>query len=445
MSDRETVEPAGQVNDLQEAMVIIERVTVQFPISQLVFSWMDVCHWLLNDVSANQDAAARESWLRRDESIRHRFLQRWRSVLRRALEPNPRQVSDLALGDANYDPLGEKAKRQPWGVELTRAFRAALAELGPVSEEAPVMPAGCEGAFSFLRAVKTQDHKWVLPVVSDACLLASEWNAILERLNEVVELALAFEGAAVVWLIGGLNRDVEGRLILHPQLSLSPPRSGTRVKPIYVLLGTAYEEQCPSVLPLVRAARDASSGLPGDLDALFNETPWHRVVIQLDLREQDYVLFNFGHMDKIEDQVTRRLIDLDQEPRGRHTVVGKVHQVPRPWTSAEVALPDKVPPSVLRRTGETAVSVEPAPGLSPSTSGPHQDAEELRRKGMAVLQQDPAVAQKYLLASTVLDNSSVDVWLTLIDLATTAKQKATFRREAEKVLRRQRQQKTLIS
>jgi hypothetical protein len=64
---------------------------------------------------------------------------------------------------------------------------------------------------------------------------------------------------------------------------------------------------------------------------------------------------------------------------------------------------------------------------------------------MAVLQQDPAAAQKYLLASTVLDNSSLDVWLTLIELATTDRQKATFRREAEKVLRRQRQQKPLAS
>ncbi len=90
-------------------------------------------------------------------------------------------------------------------------------------------------------------------------------------------------------------------------------------------------------------------------------------------------------------------------------------------------------------------TVDPAQESLPPTTGLCQDAEQLRRKGMAVLQQDPAVAQKYLLASTVLDNSSVDVWLTLIDLATTDRQKVTFRREAEKVLRRQRQQKPLAS
>ena len=67
----------------------------------------------------------------------------------------------------------------------------------------------------------------------------------------------------------------------------------------------------------------------------------------------------------------------------------------------------------------------------------HRDAEELRRKGTAVLRQDADVARKYLLASTVLDNSSVDVWLTLIELASTNEQKVAYRREAEKVLVRQ--------
>ena len=89
---------------------------------------------------------------------------------------------------------------------------------------------------------------------------------------------------------------------------------------------------------------------------------------------------------------------------------------------------------------ERAASVEAARGSPPPTTGLYQDAEELRRKGMAVLQQDPALAQKYLLASTVLDNTSVDVWLKLVDLATNERQRDTFRREAEKVLRRQHKQ-----
>ena len=78
-----------------------------------------------------------------------------------------------------------------------------------------------------------------------------------------------------------------------------------------------------------------------------------------------------------------------------------------------------------------------------STSDPYLDAEELRRKGMAILHANPAVAQKYLLASTMLDGSSMDVWLTLIELASTRKQKVAYRREAEKALWRQRRQEPL--
>jgi hypothetical protein len=57
---------------------------------------------------------------------------------------------------------------------------------------------------------------------------------------------------------------------------------------------------------------------------------------------------------------------------------------------------------------------------------------------MAAVETDPAVAQRYLLASTMLENNSVDVWLTLVEIARNEKQKESFRREAEKVLRRQR-------
>jgi hypothetical protein len=75
--------------------------------------------------------------------------------------------------------------------------------------------------------------------------------------------------------------------------------------------------------------------------------------------------------------------------------------------------------------------------LAPVGTNLHDDAEELRRKGMSLVDSDPALAQKYLLASTVLENTSVDVWLKLVDLAANSKQKEAFRREAEKALRRQ--------
>ena len=51
------------------------------------------------------------------------------------------------------------------------------------------------------------------------------------------------------------------------------------------------------------------------------------------------------------------------------------------------------------------------------------------------------LAQKYLLASTLLENTSVDVWLTLMDLATNAQQRDSFHREAKELLRRPRWEK----
>ena len=78
MSDRETVEPGGKVKNLQEAMAVIEQVTVQFPISQLVFSWPDTFKWLFDDVTGAEGEAVPEIWLQRDESTQRRFVERWR-------------------------------------------------------------------------------------------------------------------------------------------------------------------------------------------------------------------------------------------------------------------------------------------------------------------------------------------------------------------------------
>jgi hypothetical protein len=46
------------------------------------------------------------------------------------------------------------------------------------------------------------------------------------------------------------------------------------------------------------------------------------------------------------------------------------------------------------------------------------------------------LAKKYLLASTMLDNSSVDVWLDLADMSDNEEEKAWFRKEAQRLLGR---------
>jgi hypothetical protein len=65
---------------------------------------------------------------------------------------------------------------------------------------------------------------------------------------------------------------------------------------------------------------------------------------------------------------------------------------------------------------------------------PKRDAEELRRKGALAKAYDMALAKKYLLASTMLDNSSVDVWLELADMSGNEEEKTWFRKEAQRLL-----------
>jgi hypothetical protein len=436
MSNQVPSESIELTETWKEALQIIEPVVSQFPISHAVPSWVETMDWLLDEVSSD------EAWRERQESFQFTLAERWQAISQRALSADPRKASDLALADADFNPLD---KGQPWGVELTRAFRAALAELGPAIEEDFRTLPDTEHMRAFARALKTQGDRWILPVVCYRPLLPSEWQAILEKLNEIVELALAFEGAVVVWLIGGFYRDVNGRLTLHPQISLVPPPSGTRVKPLHVLLGTAYDEQCPSLVPLVRGA----GGTPRLSDPLLSKTPWHRVIVQLDSTVDDYVLLNLSRLSENERELARQVMYLDQRPRGKHVLTGTVHDTRRPWSPLDAAQPTAereaapstqvlLPKVVLQAASEPA----PAEALVPSplSIDLHQDAEDLRLKGMSLADTQPALAQKYLLASTVLENTSVDVWLKLVDLALNEKQRAAFRREAERALRRSQQE-----
>ncbi|MFB0533370.1 MAG: hypothetical protein ACETWR_00135 [Anaerolineae bacterium] len=58
------------------------------------------------------------------------------------------------------------------------------------------------------------------------------------------------------------------------------------------------------------------------------------------------------------------------------------------------------------------------------------------RKGALAKAYDVALAKKYLLASTMLDNCSVDVWLELADMSDNEEEKAWFRKEAQRLLGR---------
>lgn len=426
MSSLPNSDVADHARALRHVRQVIEATTSRFPVPQVLVPLSDTFDWLLDDV------ATEEYWLEKLREFRPQYGPRWERVADRALGQQPRRVSDRALRTPDFDPLNGA---EPWGTELTQVLRAVLADLEEFGEEAVgVLPLG-ERARGFARAVRTQTGSQVLAVVSYAALLDSEWRAVLNQINELTDLALRFEGAVLAWLIGGFARDTEGRLQLRPQVSLSPPPSGTRVKPLRVMLGTAYEEQCPSLIPMVRAVQGAGSR---PSDSLLAETRWHRLVVQLDVPVEEYVLLSLERLRHTEREITRQVMYLDQRPRQPHVVEGAVRAVPRPWQGT--GLPEDL------RAIETAPLRErephtpsSAPVAVPDAAALRQDAEQLRQKGMAALGTDPALAQKYLLASTILENSSVDVWLTLVDVAPNEKQKASFRHEAEKVLQRQRE------
>ena len=75
-----------------------------------------------------------------------------------------------------------------------------------------------------------------------------------------------------------------------------------------------------------------------------------------------------------------------------------------------------------------------APAQSPAADDLHRDAEELRLKGMALMTSDPSMARKYLLASTVLRKDNAEVWIALIGMASSAKEREVYRQQAGKIL-----------
>jgi hypothetical protein len=426
MSGLPNLDAADPTRAYYHAQQVIDTTTSRFPVSQVIWHLSDLFDWLLDEVST------KEYWLQKLDTCRQQYRPKWESIAERALGQQPRRISNQALRDPEFDPLNGS---EPWGQELTQALRAVLADLEELGEEAIGALPSNDRARAFARAVRTQTGNQVVAVCSYAPLRDSEWRAILDQINGLIHLALRFEGAVLAWLIGGFARDPEGRLQLRPQVSLSPPPSGTRVKPLRVMLGTAYEEQCPSLIPVMRAAEGAE---PRPSDLILTGTRWHRLVIQLDVPVDDYVLLNLERLRHTEREITRQVMYLDQRPRPPQVVEGAVRAVPRPWQGT--GLPEDL--------GAMDTMLLPRPDMvaqaSTEVSAPdgatlRQDAEQLRQKGMSAIDRDPALAQKYLLASTILENSSVDVWLMLVDIASNEKQRASFRREAEKVLQRQRQ------
>jgi hypothetical protein len=404
----------GSAQQWQQAMTFINKATSALSISQMIIPLEDLLDLLLD---AALSATQREPRL---SEIRRSFTQRWNQVAAHTISGETKKNSQKILMDRTYD-LGEGTVS--FGRELAEIFWAALADLDndrPTTEATDLFLAH-ESVRPFLRVMATRWGETYLPVIAFSPLADEEWAVLLADLNRMIDLALQIEGVLILWLIGSFVTDASGRRTLRPRLSYGPPPQGTRAKQLKLILGTNYHK--------VKALRASSRPDRRRLRATEEMTAnWsrHRVTIQLAADTGDYELFNRAGLANLEAEISQRIVMAEAAPQRDRTAVVQpgAREKPRPTVEAAVAEAPR-PEAMLAERGEFGAEADPK-----------RDAEELRRRGALTKAYDVALAKKYLLASTVLDNSSVDVWLELADMSDNEEEKAWFRKEAQRLLGR---------
>jgi hypothetical protein len=405
---------AENAQQWQQAMTFISKVTSALSISQAIIPLEDLLDLLLD---AALLATQRETRL---SEIRRSFAQRWDEVAEHTISGETKRNSQKILMDRTYD-LGEGTVS--FGRELAEIFWAALADLDndrPTTEATDLFPAH-ESVRPFLRVMATRWGETYLPLIAFSPLADGEWAVLLADLNRMIDLALQIEGVLILWLIGSFVTDGSGRRTLRPRVSYGPPPQGTRAKQLKFILGTNYRE--------IKALH--ASGRPDRRHLRATEeitAPWsrHRVTIQLIVDVDDYELFNRADLTNLEAEISQRIVMAEAVPQRDRTAVVQPRAREEPHPAVGTAVTEVL--------GPTAMPVER--GEVSAEADPKRDAEDLRRKGALARAYDMALAKKYLLASTVLDNSSVDVWLELADMSDNEEDKAWFRKEAQRLLGR---------
>ena len=406
------------VRQWQTAISYISEKSASLPVSQVVVSLGD---WLDLLLSPAHPSTMREERLR---DLQLRFTRRWEIVAMHMMTGQTEQMGQQILLNPSLDITGG---RKPYGQDLAHAFRLAVAALqndGPTVEAPDVLPSH-QDLFSHVRMMATFRGRTYLPVISYAPLAEVEWQAILAELPQMVDVTRAIEGVSLFWLLGTFVRDQSGRVDLRPEVSYQRPGPGTRVKPLRLILGTEYQKQGEWLGKLARAVEGRQRTPSRDL---LDQVSLHRVTAQILPGVEDYVFHDPETLGPVEREISTRVSQAQREPRRRPAILlepeepGPSEPPPGTSTAESVAEMVAVPPTV--------------PPYLPTLEDLKQDAEWLRQKGQLALEENRALAKKYLLASTLLDNSSVDVWMTLSRLASSEREKATFLREAEKVLGR---------
>jgi hypothetical protein len=402
------------VRQWQAAISYISEKSSSLPVSQVVAPLGD---WLDLLLSPTHSSVMREERL---HDLQLRFTRRWETVAMHMMTGQTERMSHQILLDPSVDITGGS---KPYGKELAHAFWSAVAALQndmPTVEVLDVLPTQ-DDLLAHVRVMATLRGQSYLPVISYRPLVEAEWQVILAELPQMVDVTLAVEGVSLFWLLGTFVRDQSGRVDLQPEISYQRPGPGTRVKPLRLILGTEYQKHGQWLANLAKAVEGQQRG---SFDDLLAQVSLHRVTVQMLPGAEDYVFYDPETLDPVERDISNRVTRAKREPPQRPAILLGVDESEPAEPSPVAATPES-----------TAAPLTTAPQL-PTFEDLKQDAEWLRQKGQLALEENKALAKKYLLASTLLDNSSVDVWMTLSRLASSEREKQAFLREAEKVLGR---------
>lgn len=411
------------VQQWQAAMSYISERTSSLSVSQVVASLGDWLDLLLNP--------ALSPTIREDQmhDLQQRFTRRWEIVAMHMMSGQTEQMSQQILLDPSIDITHGK---KPYGKDLAHAFWSAVVALqndAPTVEAPDVLPPH-DDLRAHVRMMATRWGRFYLPAISYAPLAEAEWQAILQELPRMVDVTLAVEGISLVWLQGTFVRDQSGRINLRPELSYQRAGPGTRIKALHLILGTEYQKHGEWLGKLAKTVKERQHRIYDDLLA---QIPLHRVTVQLFPGVGDYVLYEPENLSPVKREISNRVARAEREPRQKPVILLEAEpDEPELW---EPPPPSPLPPAP-EPVAEVVATPSVAPLCPPTVQDLKQDAEWLRRKGQLALEQNKSLAKKYLLASTLLDNTSVDVWIKLAQLASNEREKVAFLREAEKILSR---------
>ena len=408
------------VSQWQAALAYISEKTLSLPISQVVVPVEDWLNFLLNP--------ALSPTMREDQlyDFQQLFIRRWEVAAMHMMAGDTERMSQKIL----QEPTDISQGRKPYGKDLAHAFWSAMVALqndAPTVETLDLL-AEHDALRAHVRMMATRRGQVYMPIISYAPLDEPEWQTILKEISKMVDVTQAVDGVSLFWLLGTFVRDISGRISLQPELSYQRPGPGTRVKPVRMILGIEYQRHGEW---LSKLAEEVEGRQRKDQDDLLAQVPLHSVTVQLFPGMGDYKPHDPEDVSSVEREISNRVSQAEREPRQRPTILME----PGP---AEPLPPLSAPPSFPEPSVEPEDSLSPTLSHLPTLGDLKEDAEMLRQKGQLALKENKSLAKKYLLASTMLDNSSVDVWMMLSRLSGSEKERAAFLREAQKVMKRGR-------